>query len=89
MKNFYSEVDDVTLTYSDMKSTADGMEYIRIFFEKPIDGGFAFLETVIPGLEIRETEGFSDSDIKELLDYANRNAFIIWQLAKEGSVDIA
>ena len=89
MKNFYSEVDDVTLTYSDIKSTADGMEYIRIYFEKPIEGDFAFLESVIPGLDIKETEGFSDVEVKELLDYANRNAFIIWQLAKEGSASIA
>lgn len=55
MKNFYSEVDDVTLTYSDIKTTDDGMEYIRIYFEKPIEGGFSFLESVIPGLDIKET----------------------------------
>ncbi|SFB01769.1 hypothetical protein [Selenomonas ruminantium] len=89
MKNFYSEVDDVTLTYSDIKTTDDGMEYIRIYFEKPIEGGFSFLESVIPGLDIKETEGFSDEEVTDLLGYANRNAFIIWRLAKEGSAGIA
>lgn len=89
MKNFYSEVDDVTLTYSDINSTTDGMEYIRIYFEKPIEGDFAFLESVIPGLDVKETEGFSDGEVQELLNYANKNAFIIWQLAKEGSAGIA
>lgn len=89
VKNFYSEVDDVTLTFSDIKSTPDGMEYLRIYFEKPVDGGFQFLESVLPGLEIKDTEGFSEQEIAELLDYANRNAFIIWRLAMEGSAHIA
>ncbi len=30
MKNFYTEIDDVILTYSDIAKTKDGMEYIRI-----------------------------------------------------------
>jgi hypothetical protein len=85
MKNFYSEVDDVTLTYSDIKTTADGMEYIRIYFEKPTADGFSFLESVIPGLEVKESEGFSDAEITDLIDYVNRNAFILWWLTQEGS----
>ena len=89
MKNFYSEVDDVTLTYSDIKSTPDGMEYLRIYFEQPVDGGFKFLESALPGLDVKESDGFSPQEISEMLDYANRNAFLIWRLASEGSADIA
>ncbi|MBR2215753.1 MAG: hypothetical protein IJ849_08360 [Selenomonadaceae bacterium] len=81
MKNFFTEVDDVTMTYGDVAHTPDGMDYIRIYFEKPIEGGFAFLESSLPTLDIVETEGFSTKEEQELLDYAKTNAFIIWQLA--------
>ena len=83
LKNFYTEIDDVTMTYGDIARTADGMEYIRIYFEKPILGGFNFLESVLPGLDIIETEGFDEEEIKSLLEYAESNAFIIWQLAAQ------
>ena len=89
MKNFYSEVDDVTLTYSDIKTTEDGMEYIRIYFEKPVEDGFCFLESSLPLLNVVETEGFTEQEQKELLDYASRNAFIIWELAREGGAGVA
>ena len=54
MKHFFSEVDDITLTVSDIQRRG-GMEYIRIYFEKPIDNDFAFLESTLPSLNIVET----------------------------------
>ena len=89
MKNFYTEIDDVILTYSDIAKTKDGMEYIRIYFEKPVDGGFYFLESTLPSLDIVGAEGFTDQEQKDLLDYASRNAFIIWELAREGGAGVA
>lgn len=41
IKNFYSEINNVTL--SDIATNKDGMEYIRIYFERPNDNGFDFL----------------------------------------------
>ena len=52
MKNFYSEIDEVTLTFSDIHTTTDGMEYIRIYFERPTENGFDFLESTIPSLRV-------------------------------------
>lgn len=89
MKNFYTEIDGVILTFSDITKTEDGMEYIRIYFEKPVDGDFNFLESTLPSLDVVETEGFTEQEQKELLDYASRNAFIIWELAREGGVGVA
>ncbi len=84
MKNFFTEIDNVTMTFNDIAKTEDNMEYIRIYFEKPVDGGFNFLESTLPALGIVETKGFSKNEQKDLLDYASRNAFIIWDLAREG-----
>ena len=89
MKNFFTEVDDVTMTYGDIAQTADGMDYIRIYFEKPIQGGFAFLESSLPSLDVVEADGFSQQEIQKLLEYAKTNAFIIWQLAMRQEKKVA
>ena len=89
MKNFYTEVDQVTMTYGDIARTNDGMEYIRIYFEKPVEGGFYFLESTLPMLDVVDSEGFSDEEIKSLLKYAKNNAFIIWKLASQEVKEIA
>ena len=83
MKNFYTEIDGITMTFNDIAKTDDGMEYIRIYFEKPAEGGFNFLESSLPMLGIVETEGFDEREQEELLAYASRNAFIIWELARD------
>ena len=83
MKNFYSEIDEVTLTFSDIHVNPDGMEYIRIYFERPTENGFDFLESTIPSLQVKESAGFSKAEIQELLRYAQANAFLIWDIARE------
>ena len=89
MKNFFTEIDGITMTFNNIATTEDGMEYIRIYFEKPVEGGFKFLESTLPALDVVESEGFTKQEIKELLEYASRNAFIVWELAREGGVGVA
>ena len=89
MKNFFTEIDGITMTFNNIATTEDGMEYIRIYFEKPVEGGFNFLESTLPALDVVESEGFTKQEIKELLEYASRNAFIVWERAREGGVGVA
>ena len=83
MKYFFSEIDEITLTFGDIHFNSYGMEYIRIYFERPNDSGFDFLESALPALGIKKTSGFNDEEIKKLLDYARSNAFLIWEIARE------
>ena len=83
MKNFYSEIDEITLTFSDIHTTPDGMEYIRIYFERPTENGFDFMESTVPSLRVKESAGFSSGEIQELLRYAQANAFLMWDIARE------
>ncbi len=85
MKNFYSEIDEITLTFSDIHVTPDGMEYIRIYFERPTENGFDFLESTIPSLNIKERSGFNDEEVQSLLRYAQANAFLIWDVARDNA----
>lgn len=88
MKYFYSEIDEITLTFGDIHLNQYGMEYIRIYFERPNDGGFDFLESSLPALEIKKSSGFNHGEIKNLLDYARNNAFLIWEVARENEKEV-
>lgn len=83
MKYFFSELDEVTLTFGDIQKNSSGMEFIRIYFEKPVDYGFNFLESTLPALAVTDSKGFTDDEKKYLLNYAMRNAFLIWDIARE------
>lgn len=83
MKYFYSEIDEITLTFGDIHLKQSGMEYIKIYFERPIENGFDFLESSLPTLEVKKFAGFSNAEIKNLLEYAKTNAFLIWDIARK------
>ena len=85
MKYFFSEIDEVTLTFSDIHTTRDGMEFIRIYLEYPTEDGFNFLESTLPTLNVKKSSGFSKEETARLLDYARTNAFLIWDIAREGA----
>ena len=89
MRHFLSEIDEVTLTFSDICTTRDGMEFIRIYFERPREGGFDFLESALPMLNIKDADGFTENERQRLLDYAKTNAFLIWGIAREEAVNVA
>lgn len=83
MKHFFSEIDEITLTFSDIQTNQQGMEYIKIYFERPSDAGFDFLESTLPALNIKDSAGFSARELENLLAYARNNAFLIWEIARE------
>ena len=89
MKYFFSEIDEVTLTFSDICTNRDGMKFIKIYFEHPNSDGFDFLESTLPTLQVKDSCGFSADESAKLLDYARTNAFLIWELAREGGEKLA
>jgi len=89
MKYFFSEIDEVTLTFSDIHATRDGMEYLRIYFERPNSSGFDFLESTLPALTVKKSAGFNKNETARLLNYARTNSFLIWDIAREGGEQLA
>ena len=83
MKHFFSDMDEITLTFSDIHVNHNGMEYIRIYFERPTNDGFDFLESTLPALIVKDGCGFSPEETARLLNYAKTNAFLIWDIARE------
>lgn len=92
MKHFYTEINQVTLMFSDIKTNPDGLDTIALHYEKPIPEGFAFLDLSLPTLYITKSYGFSEDEIYHLVQYAKNNAPLIWKLAfaySEGEKKIA
>ena len=85
MKYFFSELDEITLTFSDIHINQSGMEFIRIYFEHPNANGFDFLESSLPALNVKDSVGFNREETAQLLNYARTNAFLIWEIAREGA----
>ena len=84
MQHFYSEIDGITTTFGNICANRDGLEKIALYFERPNKaGGFDFLETDLPTLYVRRGSGFSDIETEQLLRYANNNASLIWEIARE------
>ena len=88
MKNFFSEMQGITLTFSDFKINSNGLNYIKIYFERPSkENFFDYIESAIPGFEVIDSKGFSDEEIKDCLTYAMRNSFLMWDVAHKNAGD--
>ncbi len=82
MKNYYSTVDNVVLTFSDIEEN-NGFEEITVLFERSNDHGFDFAEGKLPNNMFYKTYGFSEDELLELERYLRNNNFLIWEIARE------
>jgi len=83
MKHYYSTVDNIILTHSDMLREQTGRRVI-VRFERPGSNGFDFAEGTLPECVFRKTYGFSEDELFDLQDYLRCNAVLIWDYAQKG-----
>ncbi len=89
MKNYYSTVDNIVLTFSDIEEK-NGFDEITVHFERPNGNGFDFAEGKLPNNIFYKTYGFSEDELLELEKYLRNNNSLIWEIAREKeSVTIA
>lgn len=85
MKYTYVEFADGTLvTFNDIRKDKNG-EHIDVYFERPADNGFDYLQISLPDLDTASFEGYSEAEIEDLKDFAAYNAALIWEMAREFS----
>ena len=65
----------------------NGVETVKVYFEKPVYGGFHSAECYLPSYEWKNIDGFSDEEIQELQEFLESVAHIIIELAREGGFD--
>ncbi len=83
MKNYYSTVDNVVMTFSDIEER-NGFDEITVRFERSRDdGGFDFAEEKLPENVFLKCYGFSENELFKLQRYLRNNAPLVWKIAEE------
>lgn len=84
MKHYYSTVEGVVLTHSDIEEK-NFLKTITLYFERAIEGerGFDIAELILPNYNFTKVMGITEDDVLELEEYARNNAPLTWELAKE------
>ena len=82
MRNYYSTVDDIVLTFSDIEEK-NGFDEISVYFERPSENGFDFAEGKLPNNLFYKSFGFSQEELIQLESYLRNNSALIWELARE------
>ncbi len=89
MKYTYVEFSDGTLvTFNDIRKDKNG-EHIDVYFERPSDKGFNYLQISLPDLDTADFEGYTKEEIDDLKSFASDNEALIWEMAREGGDGLA
>lgn len=83
MKNYYSTIDNIVLTFSDVEEDKNGFDSITFRFERSNENGFDFAEGALPENQIYKTYGFSEDELMQMQEYLKNNGFLIWEIANE------
>jgi hypothetical protein len=83
MKNYYSTIDDIVLTFSDIEEDKDGFDSITFNFERSNNNGFDFAQGSLPENQIYKSYGFSEDELMQMQEYLRNNSFLIWEIASE------
>ena len=59
-------------------------EQVRVYFEKPVYGGFHSAYCYLPEYKWDQVEGFSSEEIQNYQEYLESVAHIVIELAREG-----
>ena len=82
MSNYYSTINNVTLTFSNI-FTENNIEMLNVRFERPTENGFDFAEGKIPHFSFHKSCGFTEDEILHFEKYLKNNASLIWDIARE------
>ena len=85
MYGYITLPDKTGIAHSEMKP--DGT--VKVYFEKPVEGGFHHATCYLPSYRWEKIEGFSDADVERLEKVLKNNAHLILEFSQEGGFDHA
>ena len=80
MYGYMTLSDETGIAHSEMKP--DGT--VKVYFEKPVEGGFYSATCYLPAYRWENIEGFSEEDVKRLDKLLRDNAHLILEFSQEG-----
>lgn len=85
----FMTLDDNTEIVHTETMIKDEKESVKVYIEKPVEGGFHSAECYLPQYEWKNIEGFTKEEVKKYQDILESTAHIIIRLAREGGFDDA
>lgn len=82
-------LDDKTEVVHSETYEANGIETVKVYFEKPVYGGFHSAECYLPSYEWKNIDGFSSKEIEKFQEYLQSVSHIVIRLAREGGFNNA
>lgn len=83
MVNYYSKVDNVVLSFSNIQRNENDFETIVARFERATEEGFDYSEWKLPAIANTKAFGFSEVEVMEQERYLRNNLTLIWEMARE------
>ena len=82
---FISFEDGLEITYSDLKKTDSGEEYITIYFEEPNEdrSGFNSAQYDYPGDHFQNVKGYRCDELTRLMKYITNSAKTALEFSRE------
>lgn len=77
--------DGVEIVHSHVMHTELG-DRVKVYIEKPIDGGFCSAECYLPEYIWENVQGFHDEDIERFQEIIESTAHLIFRFAKQGGL---
>lgn len=82
----FMKLDDETeIVHSDILNYDQG-EHVKVYFEKPVYGGFETATCYLPEYKWEDIEGFSKEDIDKFNDILISTAHLIIRFARQGGL---
>lgn len=85
----FMTLDDKTEIVHSEAYVENGVETVKVYFEKPVCGGFYSAECYLPKYKWKNIEGFSDDEIAKYQEFLKSIAHIVIRLSREGGFDNA
>ena len=85
----FMTLDDNTEVVHSEAFDVEGKEIVKVYIEKPIEGGFQSAECYLPDYTWKNIDGFNDEDIAKFQELLESTAHIIIRLSREGGFDNA
>ena len=79
---FMTMPDDTEITHSSIYEE-NGCEKIRVYIERPVEGGFIDATCILPDYTW-QNNGFSDEEIKEFQNILEKGSHVIYKFARQG-----
>lgn len=89
MKHYYSTIDGVVTTFSDIHTSKTRGESILVYMERATDQGFDMAEFLLPSITCQKCVGFSGKELADLALFVRNNSPLIWEIAREDGEVIA